>query len=572
MIKFLKLLPITISLLVATIIAEASTQAEFNEAYDAAQAGDYKRAIALWTPLAEKGEASAQYTLGWMFESGQGVKKNYQQAEFWYTKAAKQGDVAAQYVLATLHAKGSGLPLNNLEAVHWFTEAANQGDAAAQYKLGEHFRNGLGVKQNYKESLIYFTKAAEQGHIASQIIIGKIYQSGIGDKQNYKKAIRWYKKAAEQNNGLGLYHLAYMYEYGNGVPQNFTKAKALYLQSLNSQHAPSAYKLAEFYEHGKGVSVDFKEAYKWYNVSARKGNSDAQFKLGNLYKEGKGVERNIRTAIEWYIQASNLDHAPSHYQLGVIYEAGTLEKENNQSTNINYKKVLKHFQQASDLGYPEAHARLAYLYENSLGAEVDLIKAVSLYKKSPQPWAIERYQLLSKHLECFKTATTKLFSIDIACTTRQKLRDKIVEQGITAIDENNDNWSDTYFTAAVIPGSSELQITYTRENFFVSAQYTFVGRNNPELIEQVKNKLVSKYGLPMKQSGQIEHGPASFSWILSDNIKLTVSRAWPDTTTYILYLAPEKKLLQEAQQAQSNDKKFIPRDQRTDITIESDFF
>ncbi|MCP5078481.1 MAG: hypothetical protein GY951_10560, partial [Psychromonas sp.] len=134
------------------------------------------------------------------------------------------------------------------------------------------------------------------------------------------------------------------------------------------------------------------------------------------------------------------------------------------------------------------------------------------------------------------------------------------------------HWSDTYFTGAIIKGSSQLQVTYTREDLFVSAKYTFVGRNKPTLITKVKNKLAYKYGKPNKQNGEEKQGVASFEWILDDGIHLTVSRGWPDTTTYVLYFSPEKLQLLEKQQIQSNDKRYIPVEEEPNKRIESDLF
>ena len=59
---------------------------------------------------------------------------------------------------------------------------------------------------------------------------------------------------------------------------------------------------------------------------------------------------------------------------------------------------------------------------------------------------------------------------------------------------------------------------------------------------------------------------------LDDGIHLTVSRNWPDTTTFVLYTLPENVLLLEAQQAQSNDKTFIPNVQDSEVLIDSDLF
>ena len=51
---------------------------------------------------ATQGNAAAQYNLGWCYQYGIGVGKDYEKAVSWYTKAAKQGDVDAQDGLKSL--------------------------------------------------------------------------------------------------------------------------------------------------------------------------------------------------------------------------------------------------------------------------------------------------------------------------------------------------------------------------------------------------------------------------------------------------------------------------------------
>ncbi|WP_019616289.1 tetratricopeptide repeat protein [Psychromonas ossibalaenae] len=525
---------------------------KFTQGYEASQAGDYKRAVELWTPLAEKGDASAQYTLAWMYESGKGVPKSVQQAVYWYTKAAEQGDAASQYVLASMYEKGTDIPADQYKAVSWFLKAANQGDAVSQFKLGVHFQTGSGVKQSDKESLMWFHKAAEQGHITAQIHLGKIYQSGKGTKQNYQLAIHWYETAATQGNALAQYHLAFMHEYGRGAPLDHLKARSLYLKSAAANYSPSAFKVAEFYESGKGGKIDLDNARLWYEKAASQGNNAAQYKLGTIYLHGIGTNKDIRLALEWYNQAAKQNHALSLYQLGVIYQEG------GRRIKIDYKKAAKYFQRASSQGDKQATGRLGYLYEHGLGVNVDPWLASSLYKNASQKWAQERYQILSRLNKCHENATTKLFTLPIACSNRELLREKIKEQKITAINEDLNNWSDTYFTGAVIRGTSELEVLYTREDLFVSAKYTFIGRSKPNLITRVKNKLSNKHGQPHSQSGDVKQGEASFQWQLNDGIKLTVERGWPDTTTFVTYSLPEHVSLLETQQAQSKDKNYKP--------------
>ncbi len=63
---------------------------------DAYERGDYDTALKEWRPLAERGKAVAQWSLGIMYERGRGVPQDYVQAYRWYTLAAGQGDDLAE--------------------------------------------------------------------------------------------------------------------------------------------------------------------------------------------------------------------------------------------------------------------------------------------------------------------------------------------------------------------------------------------------------------------------------------------------------------------------------------------
>src|ERR1700722_17722915 len=80
---------------------------------------DYVSASRIFIPLAERGVASAQSYLGFMFETGRGVPQNYAEAAMWYRRAAEQGDSLAQYSLGLLYDKGFGVPRDIVEAGKW---------------------------------------------------------------------------------------------------------------------------------------------------------------------------------------------------------------------------------------------------------------------------------------------------------------------------------------------------------------------------------------------------------------------------------------------------------------------
>ena len=85
---------------------------DFKQGLTAFEQGDYATAARIWGPVAERGNARAQYYLGAMYAYGKGVSRDYQKALAWYSRAAEQGDVASQYNLAQMYRTGRGAPPN----------------------------------------------------------------------------------------------------------------------------------------------------------------------------------------------------------------------------------------------------------------------------------------------------------------------------------------------------------------------------------------------------------------------------------------------------------------------------
>lgn len=93
--------------------------------------GDYAAAFEEWLPLAELGDAEAQFNLGVMYDEGAGRPRDLAIAAQWYRMAAKQGFLDAQTNLGMMYYHGQGVDRNLTEAARWFRMAAEQGDAEA---------------------------------------------------------------------------------------------------------------------------------------------------------------------------------------------------------------------------------------------------------------------------------------------------------------------------------------------------------------------------------------------------------------------------------------------------------
>ncbi len=149
-------------LVAAAAIAGVAVAGPFEDGLAAAQKGDYAMALQLWRPLADRGDADAQYNLGVMYNNGDGVAQNYSEALKWHRKAAAQGNGNAQFHLGLMYDRGRGMTRDYTEAAKWYRLAANQGVAVAQYKLGVMYHDGQGVPRDYVQAYMWFNVAAGQ--------------------------------------------------------------------------------------------------------------------------------------------------------------------------------------------------------------------------------------------------------------------------------------------------------------------------------------------------------------------------------------------------------------------------
>jgi Sel1 repeat len=130
--------------------------------YLAYQRGKYVMALRRLRPLAERGDARAQSTLGLMYARAQGVPRDDVEAARWFRLAADQGNGEAQFNLGLMYAKGRGVPQDQAEAARWYRLAADRGHAQAQYDLGFLYATGEGMSQDYVNAHMWFNLAAAQ--------------------------------------------------------------------------------------------------------------------------------------------------------------------------------------------------------------------------------------------------------------------------------------------------------------------------------------------------------------------------------------------------------------------------
>ncbi len=360
----------------------------FNQAkikiYDLAK-NNVSEAFKILVNDAENGSAEAQYILGAMYDSGQGVPQNNKEAVNWYSFAKEQGytiakvaiyglankgspealkilvndaengSAEAQYILGAMYDRGQGVPQNNKEAVKWYSLAKEQGNAtatAAIYVL---------AKKNSSDALKILINDGENGNAIAQSTLSMMYQFGLGVPQDNHKAIKWHRFVAERE----LDHIKTgMLNFDNkNIPQTL---KALSNDAENGSEEAQL-NLAMMWQLGLVVPEDEAKAAYWFRLATEQGDSKAQSIMGLIYAKGQGVPQDDRASMKWYRLAAKASIASERAK---IYE---LAKQ-------NVPQALKIMTDDAENGIVEAQKNLGLMLRFGLGVPKNEKKAAEWYR------------------------------------------------------------------------------------------------------------------------------------------------------------------------------------------------
>lgn len=269
---------------------------------------------------ARQGVASAQSNLGVMYYEGLGVDRDPQVAAVWNQQSAEQGYAIGQsnYAAQLLH--GIGVQKNAEQAAFWYEKAAQQDYAQAQNALATLYFSGDGVARDYQKALQWFERAAANGFVAAKVGLGNLYLDGLGVEKNPAGAEKLYREAADAGDPNGQRSLANLYALGNGLPQDKTQAILWYQRAAEQGDSIAQNELGYFYGVGDGVARDHEKAVFWYRKAAEQDNTTAQYNLGVMYETGAGVVKSMSDAIYWYQRAARRNHADAKIALDRLIE------------------------------------------------------------------------------------------------------------------------------------------------------------------------------------------------------------------------------------------------------------
>jgi len=182
-------IPLTLLLLVGGyLVASRAEQSHFvgattrlDRAIQDFRAGNGSAAIDLFTPLADSGNATAQYWLGEMYLYGSDVQPNASDAISLLTKSASQGYLPAELLLGQTYLNGFYTLQDFTQAKTWLMKAGLAGNPNAQRDLGEIYERGWGVKADPVEAYAWDAIAAARGNVLAQTERNRILKGLAGE-------------------------------------------------------------------------------------------------------------------------------------------------------------------------------------------------------------------------------------------------------------------------------------------------------------------------------------------------------------------------------------------------------
>jgi hypothetical protein len=141
-----------------------------------------------------------------------------------------------------------------------------------------------------------------------------------------------------------------------------------------------------------------------------------------------------------------------------------------------------------------------------------------------------------------------LFGVPLKGQTRTQLRQVFKAHGMTPTREDKSYWYDDYDPHSLLKGASKFSVGYVHATQrFALAEYTFPGSEDTELVARIIAVVQAKYGPPSTMNGNVALGPVLAIWHFPNDVGISVSRDWPDTTTYLDYIDRPALLAMDAE-------------------------
>ncbi|MFZ1219184.1 MAG: tetratricopeptide repeat protein [Chthoniobacterales bacterium] len=423
-----------LALFFSAVLLTSSGAGPLEDGTQAFEKNDWIPAMILLQPLADRGNARAQFMVGAMHFRGWGVAEDFEAGLAWIRKAADQGDAEAQSLLGDAYLEGRGTKLDHAEAMKWFLKAADQGDSSAQRSIAEMYAKGLGVAKSQAKAKTWYEKSRRQPQLPAEVLEGLASSSAIvlyslqpwggpglpqwdfhghhvlgrmnlspkqaktavtalntalstGDANFLPACMITPRHALAFKIGGDAYDILICYQCGqlelrkNDQYLPFTGmiggTPAVLNGLLKSAGVPPADNSSPITEDSVALQKSYAEEAKVALKLAEEGDAQAQRVLATMFMRGRGLKKDETKGIDWLRKSLGFapDHPDFQVMIGKIYADDQHRK---------YSKAMELFKKAAAQGNLEAQHEIAGLYEFGQGVAKDPAEAMKWFRQAAE--------------------------------------------------------------------------------------------------------------------------------------------------------------------------------------------
>ncbi len=322
----------------------AQGDALYAEAQEYMSSGDWRKVRECLFKAMELDNYDAMTDIGIGFAYGTfGFSQIPEEAVDYLSKAASCGNVRACMELVELHDTGS-LGIEGAEALKWCEKAAKAGDKKAIARLQDGF-DTRPLPEILEEQV-------NKGNISAAWMLYEYLKKQEKDDE----ATVWYAKALEAGLVDALFIEAQKY-----LKTNRELAGQYLRRAAEKGHIPSIIGLSKL-----EIAEDEED---FWEVAIKKNEAD-------IVPSSEQTEHHLRQ-LAWVKLAAEAEDAESMYHIAVAYQFGyPVEKDE--------KEAFRLAMAASDDGNGSAMYLAGCFFENGIGTDKDIDKALALYEASAE--------------------------------------------------------------------------------------------------------------------------------------------------------------------------------------------
>ena len=170
-------------MLASALVSAPAAAQSVSDGIAAWRGGDPQRAVAIWMPLAQSGDADAQYNLAQAYRLGRGIRTDARRAKTLFESAAEMGHIGARTNLGLmLYSEGE-----RVEGLGWLKGSADAGEARALLVYGTALFNGDAIDRDVVTGYALVSRAAAQDLAAAKNTLAEMDE--VLDVEDRRKGV-----------------------------------------------------------------------------------------------------------------------------------------------------------------------------------------------------------------------------------------------------------------------------------------------------------------------------------------------------------------------------------------------